>query len=163
MKNDYREISISGSKDINRLERFIEEICDYYNINNEYFGNILLATTEAANILITVNDDRPEAKISVSFDRNSKGLIFKIKLVEESVDGEVVEDILDREIRKHKLSKEIYIVRALAEEITISVSGKNIMLVFYVSSMNYEKSLYRINQLKEYWIKQEVVIPKKSE
>ncbi len=140
MKNDYREINISGKNEINRLERFVEEICDYYNINNEYFGNILLAATEAADILITLNERASEARLSVSFDRNPKGLMFKIKLIHEGAGTGEIEDILDREIRKHKLSKEIFIIKALADEITIAVNGKHIVLVFYVSSMNYEKS-----------------------
>ena len=53
------------------------------------------------------------------------------------------------------------IIKALTDEITISVNAKSITLVFYVSSMNYEKSLYRINQLKDYWVKKENVIQKK--
>jgi hypothetical protein len=163
MKNDYREISITGKGEINRLERFVEEICDYYNINNEYFGNILLATTEAADILITLDDHTPETRLCISFDRNSKGLVFKIKLFEGQEVLPDSEDLLDREIRKHRLAKDIFIIKALADEITISVNAKQIVLVFYVSSMNYEKSLYRINKLKDYWSKQETFIHKKNE
>lgn len=163
MKNDYREINIKGKQEINRLERFVEEICDYYNINNEYFGNILLATTEAADILIALDETGVDTRLAVSFDRNSKGLIFKIKILDEIEVADDSEDLLDREIRKHKLAKDIFIIRALADEITISVTGKKIVLVFYVSSMNYEKSLYRINKLKAYWNTQETTIPKKNE
>lgn len=163
MKNDYREISIKGKREINRLERFVEEICDYYNINNEYFGNILLATTEAADILFALDDKAPETLLCISFDRNSKGLVFRIKLSEGSEVVPDTEDLLDREIRKHRLAKDIFIIKALADEITISVNAKQIVLVFYVSSMNYEKSLYRINKLKDYWNNLEPVINKKNE
>ncbi len=149
MNKDYRTLVVNGSKEIFKLERFVEEICDYYNINNEYFGNILLATTEAAEILMSINEKEGSNALTISFDRNQKGMVFKIKMDgENSIEGE---DILDKEIRKHKLSKEIFIIKALTDEITISVDAKSIVLVFYVSSMNYEKSLYRINKLKEYW------------
>ncbi len=161
MKQDYRELVITGSKEISKLERFVEEICDYYNINNEYFGNILLATTEAAGILFSLNETMADGKISISFDRNPKGLIFKIKLGNNSRNEDEGEDILEREIRKHKLARDIFIIKALTDEITISVNAKSIILVFYVSSMNYEKSLQRINQLKEYWHKKEDVKQKK--
>jgi hypothetical protein len=149
MNKDYRTLVVNGSKEMFKLERFVEEICDYYNINNEYFGNILLATTEAAGILMSIHEKDESNALTVSFDRNQKGLVFKIKMEgQNSIEGE---DILDKEIRKHKLSKEIFIIKALTDEITISVDAKSIVLVFYVSSMNYEKSLYRINKLKEYW------------
>jgi hypothetical protein len=161
MKQDVRELVITGHKQITKLERFVEEICEYYNINNEYFGNILLATTEAADILFSLNESGEKDRIIVSFDRNKKGLVFKIKLENGSAKDNQEEDVLDREIRKHKLSKDIFIIKALTDEITISVNAKSIVLVFYVSSMNYEKSLYRINQLKEYWEKKENVTQKK--
>jgi hypothetical protein len=162
MKHDYREIRLTGKKEMNRLERFVEEICDYYNINNEYFGNILLAATESADILMTINKDHGQKGVCVSFDRSSKGLIFKIRLIESEEETRQDEDILDREIRKFKLTKEIYIIKALADEITIAVNGKSIHLLFYISSMNYEKSLYRINKLKDYWASREVPIHDKN-
>jgi hypothetical protein len=161
MERDFRQLIITGTREIVKLERFVEEICDYYNINNEYFGNILLATTEAAGILFSLNGTSEDGSIDITFDRNPRGLVFKIKLggMDDGMSGN--EDILDREIRKHKLSRDIYIIKALTDEITISVNAKSIILVFYVSSMNYEKSLQRINELKQYWNKKDAVIHKK--
>ena len=161
MKRDFRELVITGKKEIAKLERFVEEICDYYNINNEYFGNVMLATTEAASILFSLNEGSDSTTIAVNFDRNSRGLVFKIKLGSGNEGASDNEDILDREIRKHKLSRDIFIIKALTDEITISVNAKSIVLVFYVSSMNYEKSLQRINELKEYWNKKDLLIHRK--
>jgi hypothetical protein len=161
MKLDLRELVIHGKSEITQLERFVEEICDYYNINNEYFGNILLATTEAAGILFALNESVDNGIIEIQFSRSSKGLVFKIKL--GNCAGSVIdnEELLDREIRKHKLSRDIFIIKALTDEITISVNANSIVLVFYISSMNYEKSLKRITELKEYWNKKDVVIHRK--
>jgi len=161
MKRDYREILISGKTEIFKLEKFIEEICDFHNIYHEYFGNILLATTEAADILFSLHDAAAGANILVSFNRNTKGLVFNIKMDENGKEEKEEEDVLDQEIRKHKLSRDIYIIRALTDEITISVNARSIVLVFYVSSMNYEKSLQRISKLKEYWMCRDTVTHKK--
>ncbi len=161
MKHDVRDLVITGHKEITKIEKFVEEICDFYNVNNDYFGNILLATTEAAEILFSLNESFEIDKLGISFERTRKGMVFKIKLFNDSKIEVNEEDLLEREIRRHKLSKEIFIIKALTDEITISVNAKSIILVFYISSMNYEKSLYRINQLKEYWIKMENVIQKK--
>ena len=161
MKKNYREISIYGKKEFYKLERFIEEICDFHNINNEYFGNILLASTEAANILISVSKQEA-AKLIVSFEKTIKGFTFTLKFHEQDIPPEP-EHYLEQEIRRHKLNKEIYIIKALADEVTISITGKSITLIFYVSSMNYEKSLIRINKLKEYWIKTASAVNKGNE
>jgi len=163
MKNGSKELAIKGIHEINKVERFIEEICDYYNVNNEYFGNILLATTEAAEILLSLNNVLEKGRLLIHFERSQKGLIFKIKLLDGTGHEGAEEDILDKEIRKHKLSKEIFIVKALADEITISINGKAIIMTFYISSMNYEKSLQRINKLKEYWEKRVTLSPQKNE
>ena len=161
MKRDSRSIVITGKKEIGKLERFVEEICDYYNINNEYLGNILLATTEAADILFSINDTRETGVIEILFDRNSKGFVFRIKLNAEGNSVSETEEVLDKEIRRHKLSRDIFIIKALTDEISISVNAKSIVLVFYVSSMNYEKSLQRINELKEYWNRKKIMIHRK--
>jgi len=161
MKKDYREIAISGKSELYKLERFVEEICDFHNINNEYFGNILLASTEAANILISISKEKKEAILIVTFEKTIKGFTFKLKFSHPDIIND--DCSLEQEIRKHKLSKEIYIIRALADEVTISVRGEAITLTFYVSSMNYEKSLARINTLKEYWIKKSAIVNKGNE
>ncbi|MFZ4522328.1 MAG: hypothetical protein ACOYNC_11525 [Bacteroidales bacterium] len=161
MKRDFRELAITGKKEISKLERFVEEICDYYNINNEYFGNVLLATTEAAGILFSLSDSPEDGQITISFGRNNRGLVFKIRLGNLTDSTGDSEDLLDREIRKYKLSRDIFIIKALTDEITISINAKTIVLVFYVSSMNYEKSLQRINELKDYWHKKDLQIHKK--
>jgi len=159
MKKDYREIEIKGEKELFKLERFVEEICDFHNVNTEYFGNILLASTEAANILFSIASEESGGILKVAFEKNVKGFNFKIRIAgNDKEDGKEFE--VEHEIRKHKLAREIYIIKALADEVTISVKGESITMTFYVSSMNYEKSLSRINQLKEYWNKKQTALKK---
>lgn len=162
MKKDYREISLSGKEEIYKLEKFIEEICDFHNINNEYFGNILLASTEAANILLSVSEGPEEHLLNVIFEKTFKGFTFKIKFNGPETE-EHDEKYLEREIKRKKLAREIFIIKALADEVVISVKGESITLTFYVSSMNYEKSLGRIKQLKEYWVKKSTSVNKDNE
>lgn len=161
MKQNYQGLVITGRREMGKLERFVEEVCEYYNVNNDYFGNILLAVTEAAEILFAIIETIDPGSICIQFDRNRKGMVFTIKQNDGVVKEEGEEDVLDREIRRHRLSRDIYIIKALADEITISVNARSIVLVFYVSSMNFETSLYRINKLKEYWEQKEKVIQKK--
>jgi len=159
MKKDYRELELNGSGELYKLEKFIEEICDFHNINNEYFGNILLASTEATNIMMSLGRDSGKGDLVVSFEKKTKGFTFKIRF--ESYSGQEETDFsIEREVRKLKLTKELYIIKALADEVTISIKGEMIILTFYVSSMNYEKSIERINKLKEYWVKKSAIVRK---
>ncbi len=161
MKRDRRVLVIKGKPEIAKLEGFIEEICDYYNVGSEHFGNVMLATSEAAVILFDIHNSTGSEPVEVGFDREARGMVFTLKLgagYETIIENE---DILDREIRRHKLSRDIFVIRALADEISISPHAESIVVVFYVSGINYEKSLGRMNHLKAYWSKNKVVVHRK--
>jgi len=91
----------------------LRKICDFYNINSDYFGNILLASTEAANILISVSTQGKISDLFVTFEKTMKGFTFKIMFTGQDVDN-IQENYLEQGIRKHKLSREIYIVKGLS-------------------------------------------------
>ena len=61
------------------------------------------------------------------------------------------EDILDKEIRSHKLGREVYIIRSLSDEVEISKNARDIIMTFFVTSINCEKSLERVQRLKDFW------------
>ncbi|MCX6277368.1 MAG: hypothetical protein NT004_04645 [Bacteroidetes bacterium] len=158
MKYSLEKLLIHGKKERYRLERFVEEICDFHNITNEYFGNIQLATSEAAEVLFSLGSNTVSDCLNVSFEKSFKGLIFKINLVGNCNDFIVDEDLLDREIRRHQLGREIYIIKSLTDEFEINANGTGIHLIFYVSSINFEKSLQRIQFLKSFWEKEKNVM-----
>ena len=39
----------SRAENIILVERMVEDVCDLYNIGEDYYGNILIAITEAVN------------------------------------------------------------------------------------------------------------------
>ncbi|MEI6433207.1 MAG: hypothetical protein WCP32_00070 [Bacteroidota bacterium] len=158
MKYSLEKLLIHGKKESYRLERFVEEICDFHNITNEFFGNIQLATSEAAEVLFSIGSDEVSDCLNVFFEKSLKGLIFKINLVGYRNDIIVDEDLLDREIRKHQLGRELYIIKSLTDEFRINADGTGIQLIFYVSSINFEKSLQRIQHLKTFWEKEKNVM-----
>ena len=158
MKNSVQKLVINDIHENHRLDRFVEEICDLHNITNEYFGNILLATSEAAEVLFSINTGEEESSLTVSFEKCSKGLRFKLKLNESQGGENEDEDLLEREIRRHRLCRDLYIIKALADELEISANGKGITLIFHVTSINFEKSLERVQLLKDFWEKEKNVI-----
>jgi serine/threonine-protein kinase RsbW len=56
----------SDIKEIHEVEKFVEDICDYYNINNSYFGNIIVAVSEAVeNSIVHGNKQDPSKSINI--------------------------------------------------------------------------------------------------
>ena len=58
----------SRAENIILVERMIEDVCDLFNISEDYYGNILVALTEAVNNAIQHgNQNNPSKHIDISF------------------------------------------------------------------------------------------------
>ncbi|MBE0647027.1 MAG: hypothetical protein IH596_04505 [Bacteroidales bacterium] len=143
-------ISIRSNEELNRLERFIEEILDYYNIPGEYFGNIFLAVTEAVQLSL-----KNEGEVTVEMKKSRKGVSFSITQ-HKATDQEL--DELDRAIAKHTFARETFIIRSLADEAELLRDGKTIVLRFHITGINLERSLLRSEKLKSYLTRKEKVV-----
>jgi len=66
----------SSGKNLYKVEGFIEDVCDYFNVFNVYFGNILVATSEFYSFvgflfpgkLIEINSCVKKGALVVGFD-----------------------------------------------------------------------------------------------
>ncbi len=157
-----KEISIcAGKGEIYKIETFVEEICDQYNIFNHYFANIITSLVESVEI---VNDfvsktGEDVGHINIYFSSGRNGLTFTVKtgvgiFARKFLDEEVNDS--DNDIQKHYL-----IIKYLGDEINISDDGKSCSIVFYISSINYDKTIERERLLQEYFNK--IYITKKVE
>ncbi|NQV02967.1 MAG: hypothetical protein HQ542_09995 [Bacteroidia bacterium] len=143
-------ITIRSKEELNRLERFIEEILDYYNIPDEYFGNIFLAVTEAAQLGL-----KGEHAVTVQMNKQRSGVSFSIKKIDATEDEL---DELDRAIAKQVIARETFIIRSLADEAILKRDGKTIELNFHIAGINLERSLLRSEKLKSYLTRKEKVV-----
>lgn len=158
MKSSYRRIILKNSSEKYRAGKFIEEVCDYNNISDEYFGNIMLAITEAVEILFSFGEEF-DSSVNLSYERVPSGLQFKLTLSGIPVavtDDE--EEFLKDNVRKHSLGRELYIIKSLTDRLTIHPERWQIILNFYVSSLNQEKSLQRAEKLKMFLKNEQTVM-----
>lgn len=156
-------LTILNQEQIIKLERFTEEICAYYYVDDEYFGNIMLSTVETARMLFMMNEKYPSKKMNIEYEKEKNGIKIRFTLKEGSKKANNETDHLDQELRKHNIEKNLYIVKTLADKVNISKNLKHVELNFYISSINHEKSLSRIEKLKDYWSKTKVGINKGNE
>ncbi len=60
---------------INQIEKFVEEISDFYNISNSYYANIIIALTEVINTPDIFSKENTENNyIKIIFSKKSKSL-----------------------------------------------------------------------------------------
>ncbi|MBN1198697.1 MAG: hypothetical protein JXA23_05040 [Bacteroidales bacterium] len=143
-------VSIRSLKEINRVERFIEEILDYHNIPGEYFGNILLAVTEAATLSLKNGEE-----VTIAMSKSRKGIAFSLT---RNHIADIELDELDRAIAQHAFARETFIIRSLADEAEFIKEGNIILLQFYITGVNLERSLLRSDKLKSYLARKEKVV-----
>jgi len=143
----------SRPENISSIERFVEEICDYYNINDTYFGNILIALTEAFNnALIHGNQSNPSKKITVVFESKPKGLSFTVTDEGGGFDPDVVPDPLDLEIdASSKTGRGLFLIRSLSDKLEIKEEGSSIEMFFRISGIGHEAMKKRLTHFNEYF------------
>lgn len=143
---------ISDIKNIHKVEKFIEEISDLYNINNTYFGNLIIAITEAVNNAIVHGNANDKNKmVRIEFTSDSRGLSFKIIDEGDGFDfNNLPSPLNDVNGEQNEIGRGIFLMRSLADEVSFSETGNEIELVFKISSINQETTIDRITKLKQY-------------
>lgn len=150
--NKNRQIIInSHANHIHKIEQFIEYIADEFNISNTYFGNIIIAVTEAVmNAIEHGNKQNEEKKIIVDFLQEAKGLVFRITDEGIGFDFNSIPDPTDITQPNSNAGRGLFLMKSLADELRFVDNGRVIELVFFISSINSEVSLRRLEQLKVY-------------
>lgn len=139
-------------ENIHKVEKFVEDICDEYNINNTYFGNILIVLTEAfGNAVTHGNGNDPDKQIQVIFEQKPEGLSFTVKDEGTGFDITKIPDPTDLNTDPEEAKgRGIFLIKSLADEIKYSDNGSTVEILFKISSINSEMALDRIKKLKEY-------------
>lgn len=144
------------SSDISNLhfiEEFIEKICDEFNINTTYYGNILIAITEAVeNAIKHGNACNPDKNVEILFEYDSTGMKFTI---EDEGKGFDVEHIPDPTEVKGNVGRGIYLIKTLADNVTFSNEGSKLEIEFEIANMNQQTAINRINELHNFSKKKE--------
>ncbi len=145
IKSEYDEIS--------KVEKFVEQICDEYNIFNSYFGNILTVLVGCCEIIIdhVIKGKLDKRKISIFFNSAKNNLSFEIKSPIEIFNKDYLEETFEKDDYENR--KKYLIIKYLSDECIISNKGKSFTVTFYISSINYDKTVERDKLLDEYFEK----------
>ncbi|NOS91591.1 MAG: ATP-binding protein [Cyclobacteriaceae bacterium] len=132
-----KKISIeipSLTENIRMIESFIDNAKEKYHLNDDIYGNIMIAVTEAVNNAIKHGNQNNSAKnvaLSLSFDEN----LIKFK-VEDEGNGFEYENLPDPtapENLEKPGGRGIFLMKHLADEVAFSDKGKVVELSFYMN------------------------------
>jgi len=150
----------SNLTNITIVERFVEEICEHYNLNNTYFGNILLTLTEAfKNAVIHGNQNDSDKKVTILFDAGQKGLSFVISDEGEGFDYDSIPSPIDVEYdAEAEKGRGLFLIRSLTDDVKFTDNGRTVEMVFEIEGIGQKTMKNRLKHFNQYFkqVKQKV-------
>ena len=113
----------------------IDEICDGYKVNEDSYGNILVALTEAlSNAIHHGNKSNPEKSVDISFEAQAEEkLLFTIKDEGDGFDPDSLPDPTDPENLEKPHGRGVFLMRNLADEVSFDDDGRTVELLFNIA------------------------------
>jgi serine/threonine-protein kinase RsbW len=131
-----QKIELSSKlESLSKIEMFVDEICEHFQISEDNYGNILIALTEAVNNAITHgNQLNPKKRVSLNIGTNDKEVLFTVKDEGEGFDFDNVPDpTLPENINKLN-GRGIFLIKSLADDVVFERKGSTIKLKFSLSA-----------------------------
>ncbi len=116
---------------INQVESLIDEVCSKLAVNEDYYGNVLIAVTEAVNNAI-LHGNKQDASLNVDVFVGDKetDFCFSVKDQGDGFDYSVLPDPTAPENIEKEDGRGIFLMRSLAEEVEFEEGGKNVNIYF---------------------------------
>ena len=120
---------------ISTVEKMIDNVCEQKKLNEDYYGNILIAITEAVNnAIIHGNKQNPEKKIIVQCSNSDKDINFTIEDQGDGFDFENLPDPTDPDNLEKPHGRGVFLMRNLADEVNFHENGRVVELNFTIIS-----------------------------
>lgn len=124
----------SASGNIVIVEKLINDICSSYAVSEDYYGNILVAVTEAVNNAMQHgNKLDPSKKVDVEFKAGEQGITFLVHDQGEGFDFNTLPDPTNPENIEKPSGRGVFLMRHLADKVEFSDEGRTVHLNFHIS------------------------------
>jgi serine/threonine-protein kinase RsbW len=121
-------------ENIRIVESFIDNAKDKYELNDDVYGNIMIAVTESVNNAIVHGNKRNKNKnvsLSAFFDDNS--VKFTIQDQGDGFDFHNLPDPTSPENLSKPGGRGIFLMKHLCDEVSFREDGRSVELTFYLS------------------------------
>lgn len=121
----------SKAENLNQVEVLINKVCADHKVNEDYYGNILIALTEAVNNAIHHgNKSNPNKTVNISFTAEGSTLQFEIEDEGPGFDYDNLPDPTDPQNIEKPHGRGVFLMRNLADEIDFENDGAIVKMKF---------------------------------
>lgn len=124
----------SLTENIRVVESFIDNARETYTLNDDIYGNIMVAVTESVNNAIVhgnKEDKNKDVKLSLEIEKNS--LSFTIEDEGEGFEYDKLPDPTAPENILNPGGRGIFLINNLVDEVEFSEGGKIVKLTFFLN------------------------------
>lgn len=129
--------SIEIGSDLNnipKVESLIDEVCDELSLSEDYYGNILIAVTEAVNNAIIHGNKNENSKVvKIDVAKNDKAVIFSVADQGEGFDFENLPDPTAPENLEKPDGRGIFLMKNLSDGVNFESNGSKVSITFAVN------------------------------
>lgn len=125
----------SLSENIRMIESFIDNAKEKFQLNDDIYGNIMIAVTEAVNNAIR-HGNKSESTKNVTLVLTLENGLIKFKIEDEGVgfDFHNLPDPTSPENLEKPGGRGIFLMKHLSDEVNFKESGRVVELSFYIDN-----------------------------
>lgn len=122
-------------ENIRMIESFIDNAREKFLLDDDIYGNIMIAVTEAVNNAIKHGNDNDKSKnVSLSLSLKDSMIQFVIKDEGKGFDYENLPDPTSPENIEKVGGRGIFLMKHLSDEVQFTEKGKVVQLNFYTNN-----------------------------
>jgi len=122
-------------ENIRMIESFIDNAREKFHLDDDIYGNIMIAVTEAVNNAIKHGNDNDKSKnVSLSLSLQNSMIQFVIKDEGKGFDYENLPDPTAPENLEKVGGRGIFLMKHLSDEVQFTENGKVVQLNFYTNT-----------------------------
>jgi serine/threonine-protein kinase RsbW len=121
----------SDTQNITLVERVIDDVCEAYKVNEDRYGNILIAVTEAVNNAIQHgNNNDPAKSVTITYSVDPNAITFFVSDEGKGFDHKNLPDPTAPENLDKINGRGIFLMKNLSDNIQFDQNGKQVQLKF---------------------------------
>lgn len=127
-----KELKIfSKSDELRKVEKFVDEVSAELSLNDEIYGNLLIATLEAANnAIVHGNKSQEDKAVDILLTKDDTKLILKVKDQGPGFDYKNIPDPTSPENLEKINGRGVFLMQKLSDEIEFFENGSIVQLTF---------------------------------
>ena len=125
-------IEIASSLDnIGEVETLIDKVCEDLNLNEDNYGNILIAVTEAVNnAIVHGNNSEVDKTVKVEVAKLDKSVVFSVEDQGSGFDFDNLPDPTSPENIEKPDGRGIFLMKNLSDDVAFDLKGSKVSITF---------------------------------